>query len=257
MKYCVYNQTSECFLSLGVSLTHGALAHLKEILRRHPETSYEGHWILEPKPIHTLGIFAARDLVYLDSNYRVLEVVESLPSLRIARIEPAEIASLLVLPVHTIYTSQTQPGNQLVIGRTEEMPYRLRTQSRQASENASGSTILSSLKQLDMTGWAGSQQPVSAQNREQLVVNAAAGTALNVRGVRDVNSTGIYLMTEERWPVGTEVAMTLKRADGASEAAQHLITVELRVTRWGEDGIGLAFVQPEAQNAALAAREHG
>lgn len=253
-KYCVYNQTSECFLSFGVHLEGGAFVHLKRIFRRRPQVSEEGCWIIRPKAIHTLGMFSSRDLVYLDKNYRVLEAVETPPSFRITHLR-SEVASLLVLPVHTIYSSQTQPGNQLVISVAEEMPLRLSTMTPPVSEDASnpGPAIVSSLKEWTKPGKANSRQTIAARNRPELVVYNADGTPLNVQGVRDITSSGLYLMTEERWPMGTQVAMTLKRMDAANENVQHPITVELRVTRWGDDGIGLAFVQPEVQESVLTA----
>jgi Tfp pilus assembly protein PilZ len=71
-----------------------------------------------------------------------------------------------------------------------------------------------------------------------------------VNGIRDISSTGLYLLTEKYWPLGTMVMLTLQRTDEVdeySENSKHSITVQLRVTRWETDGIGLVFVQPEAQ----------
>jgi hypothetical protein len=68
-----------------------------------------------------------------------------------------------------------------------------------------------------------------------------------VNGIRDISSTGLYLLTEKYWPLGTMVMLTLQRTDEVDENSKHSITVQLRVTRWETDGIGLVFVQPEAQ----------
>jgi hypothetical protein len=64
------------------------------------------------------------DLVYLDSNYRVIQEIESFLT---STVEPLkdEAASALVLPAHTIYSSQTQPGDQMVICVADEMERRL------------------------------------------------------------------------------------------------------------------------------------
>lgn len=134
-KLCVYNLTSECFLSLGVSLGGDAFSHLAGIFRRRLHGTDEGQWILQPKPIHTLAVFLPRDLVLLDEAYRVIDVIESWPSFRIARLRE-NAASLLALPVHTIYSSQTQPGHQLVISAPEEMQSKLRTAPTQVSEKS-------------------------------------------------------------------------------------------------------------------------
>lgn len=134
-KLCVYNLTSECFLSLGVSPGGDAFSHLAGMFRRRIHGIDEGQWILQPKPIHTLAIFLPHDLVLLDEGLRVIEVIESWPSFRIARLGD-NAASLLTLPVHTIYSSQTQPGHQLVISAAEEMESKLRMLPTQVSKNS-------------------------------------------------------------------------------------------------------------------------
>ena len=144
-KLCVYNLTSECFLSLGVSPGGDAFSHLAGMFRRRVHGMDEGQWILEPKPIHTLAIFLPHDLVLLDDACHVIDVIESWPSFRIAHLRD-NAASLLTLPVHTIYSSQTQPGHQLVISVAEEMQSKLRklpTQiSQKSPETLSGVTPL-------------------------------------------------------------------------------------------------------------------
>jgi len=64
------------------------------------------------------------DVVYLDPEHRVLQNLESFPA-SAAGPGAKRAASALVLPVHTIYSSQTQPGDQLVICVADEMQQRL------------------------------------------------------------------------------------------------------------------------------------
>ncbi len=64
------------------------------------------------------------DLIYLDEDCRVIEVVESFPTFRVSSSSP-QAASVLALPTHSIYSSQTQPGDQLVLCVAEEMQRRL------------------------------------------------------------------------------------------------------------------------------------
>jgi uncharacterized membrane protein (UPF0127 family) len=52
--------------------------------------------------------------VFLDAKHRVVVAIESFPPFRFVSIG-TNVASVLELPVHTIDTSQTKPGNQLVI----------------------------------------------------------------------------------------------------------------------------------------------
>jgi len=53
----------------------------------------------------------------------VIEAVESFPTFLAATVSRA--ASVLVLPAHSIYSSQTQPGDQLILCVAEEMEARL------------------------------------------------------------------------------------------------------------------------------------
>jgi uncharacterized membrane protein (UPF0127 family) len=74
--------------------------------------------------IHTLGVFFPLDLIYLDDNYQVIKVIEYFPTFRIAPLK-IKAASVLELPPHTIYSSQTQPGDLLLICPAEQMESRL------------------------------------------------------------------------------------------------------------------------------------
>ena len=66
-----------------------------------------------------------------------------------------------------------------------------------------------------------------------------------VHGIRDASATGLYLLTENRWPLGTLVMMTLQRTDTSDGTFDGSIEVQLKVVRWGSDGVGLQFVLPE------------
>lgn len=123
-KYCVYNQTRESFLSLGVAAADTTIARLKGLIGKLTMGLDEGLWVVPSRGIHTVGVLFPLDLIYLDESYKVIHAVESFPSFRISPII-AQAASVLELPTHTIYSSQTQPGDQLVICVAEEMEHRL------------------------------------------------------------------------------------------------------------------------------------
>jgi len=122
--YCVYNQTRESFLSLGVSPADTTFARLRGLIGRLRLRLDEGLWIVPSCGVHTIGVLFPLDLLYLDDHNRVLQIVEHFPRFRIAPINP-HAASVLELPVHTIYSSQTLPGDQLLICGVEEMVGRL------------------------------------------------------------------------------------------------------------------------------------
>ena len=124
--YCVYNQTRESFLSLGVVAADTTLARLKGLIGKLALGLDEGLWMVPSQGIHTVGVLFPIDLVYLDDSYQVIHVAESFPTFRISPLI-SQAASVLELPTHTIYSSQTQPGDQLMICGAEEMEVRLRT----------------------------------------------------------------------------------------------------------------------------------
>jgi uncharacterized membrane protein (UPF0127 family) len=134
-KYCVYNKTRESFLSLGLAAADTTMARLKGLIGKLTLGLDEGLWIVPSRGIHTVGVLFPLDLVYLDESYKVIHVVESFPTFRISPII-AQAASVLELPTHTIYSSQTQPGDQLVICVAEEMEQRLSTSTPNLTSRA-------------------------------------------------------------------------------------------------------------------------
>jgi len=123
-QYCVYNQTRECFLSLGVDAATTTFARLKGLIGKLSFKSDEGLWIVPSSGVHSIGVLFPLDLIYLDEHYRVLHLVESFPTFRIAPLM-TQAASVLQLPTHTIFSSQTRPGDQLVICVAEDMEQQL------------------------------------------------------------------------------------------------------------------------------------
>lgn len=59
-----------------------------------------------------------------------------------------------------------------------------------------------------------------------------------------MSSTGLYLLTEERWPVDQLIPLTIEVAALPGNRTEERIPVQARVVRHGQDGIGLAFVSP-------------
>ncbi len=122
--YCVYNRTRECFLSLGVTPADTTFARLKGLIGRLRLKVDEGLWVVPSCGVHTMGVLFPLDLIYVDQNHQVVHVIEHFPRFRVSPIK-TQAASVLELPTHTIYSSQTQPGDQLVICAAEEMESRI------------------------------------------------------------------------------------------------------------------------------------
>jgi hypothetical protein len=62
--------------------------------------------------------------------------------------------------------------------------------------------------------------------------------------VREVSLTGMYLLTEERWYLGTVVLMRLQQSNSTETDTESSVAVHAKVIRWGTDGVGMAFLPP-------------
>ncbi|MFC5863793.1 DUF192 domain-containing protein [Acidicapsa dinghuensis] len=124
-RYCVYNQTRESFLSLGVAVADTTMTRLKGLIGKLSLGLDEGLWIVPSRGVHTIGVLFPIDLIYLDDALKVIHVVESFPTFRVSPLI-THATSVLELPTHTIYSSQTQPGDQLLICLGEEMESQLK-----------------------------------------------------------------------------------------------------------------------------------
>ena len=254
-QYCVYNQTSESFLSLGVTHGDSTLAYLKGLLAGSAPRYDEGRWVANPRSVHFFRLNSSRDLVFLDEKHRVVGTIESFPPRRFAPLG-REVASVLALPVHSVSSSQTQPGNQLVICAAEELQFRLRRFPDLSKEELSDPLFATRASQT-LQRWAGrcptpDRRATRRQRWPRMVAYDSMGGALEVHGVKDLSANGLYLITQERWPLGSPVTMTLQRTDSLDDdMLKNTVTVQLRVVRWGQDGVGLAFLQPAIDESPL------
>ena len=73
-----------------------------------------------------------------------------------------------------------------------------------------------------------------------LVAYYWTGGAPHSHQVGDISSTGLFLLTKERWAPGTLIQMTLQQQGG--KAANNSICLLSEVVRWGENGSGFNFV---------------
>ncbi len=277
--YCAYNQTRECFLGLEVTagdFSYKALG-LDGALSLNPN---EGLWLTPFRGIPDSAVTAPLDLIYLDQDCRVVDLAESFPAVHNNPSRPIA-ESLLVLPPHSISSSETQFGDQFVLCVSEEMQRRLELLNGKGgtSDSATG-TFPSRETPLAPRGLAsgalddgrGAERPPapipSGKKRVDLVKNwfkrlwsSDARNALrhpapwlaayywnggtpSAHDIRDVSSTGLYLLTEDRWYPGTMILMTLQDMED-TQGAKPVISVKVRAVRWGNDGVGLQFVLAE------------
>jgi uncharacterized protein len=287
--HCAYNRTRECFLGLEVTPADLTYPAVGERLKWLSLKSGEGLWIKPFRGMPAADVPAPLDLIYLDKDDCVMEVVESFPTFR-ASASTERPASVLALPAHSIYSSQTQAGDQLLVCVAEEMEARLagQTTHERAPIVVQGAALLR-----EEPLWSGGpgivelETPTAPEKEQRHEMNLAKPGARNPRapknwlerwwspdprqapheenpgpaayywngaapeahGIRDISSSGMYVVTEERWYPGTLVLMTQQRTETGDEVAERSISVLSRAMRWGHDGVGLQFILANAKDA--------
>lgn len=84
-----------------------------------------------------------------------------------------------------------------------------------------------------------------------LVAYFFTGGAPTAHEVRDISTSGIYILTGERWYAGTVLRLTL--CDRHNPKTERSLTVNAKVVRWAKDGVGFEFLldedgRPSARN---------
>lgn len=300
VKHCVYNQTTECFLGLEVDAADFSEALLEDRLPALTPESGAGLWMIPFRGIPPARVRLPLDLIYLDQRCCVIEVVESFPQARVsASSRPA--TSVLVLPAHSIQSSQTKAGDQLVLCPASEMVNHLNPRSSSSDIGyvdeddfampnadrapASGGTVTAQSsataapapagrqtqpaeEEPKKRGWLGRlfslgpREPDDARKASRRTIPGLfaffwTGATPEPNAVRDISSSGLYVITEERWYPDTVIRMTLSKMNSRGNRAERSISVLARAVRWGNDGVGLQFVLPKAQAAQNGQPEGG
>jgi hypothetical protein len=89
------------------------------------------------------------------------------------------------------------------------------------------------------------------RNSPQLAAYVWIGTLPQQAGIRDISSTGVYLVTRERWAPGDLVSMTLQRKGPLEAHFERRVAVQAKAVRWGDDGIAMSFVLPAGMDLRL------
>jgi len=86
----------------------------------------------------------------------------------------------------------------------------------------------------------------------KLVAYYWTGASPKAFRIGDISPTGFYLITEDRWVLGTQILMTLQREEGDAEDHNNSITVPSKVIRCGADGVGFEFISSAAVDPGSA-----
>lgn len=68
------------------------------------------------------------------------------------------------------------------------------------------------------------------------------GSRVTQEPVKDISSTGLYILTQERWQPDTLLSITLQRQGPFETNPERRIELQGKVVRYGKDGVGLAFI---------------
>lgn len=113
----IYNKTRETFVATEAEVADTYFQRLIGLLGRTRRWARAGRglWIVPSHGVHTLGMLFAIDLVYLDSQGRVVHIEEYVRPFRISKVS-LKARSVLELPPHTVFRTRTQIGDQFEVG---------------------------------------------------------------------------------------------------------------------------------------------
>ena len=113
---CVYNKTRETFVATDVTVADNYFRRLVGLLGKTKRWAKLGRglWIIPSRGVHTIGMLFPIDLVFLSKDRTVVHVEEHFRPFRVSRIS-LKATSVLELPTHAIYRSQTKVGDTLEI----------------------------------------------------------------------------------------------------------------------------------------------
>ncbi|MGA2349197.1 MAG: hypothetical protein ABSF70_02090 [Terracidiphilus sp.] len=280
---CAYNQTRGYVLGAEVACGDFSLVSLAERMPRLTPKSGAGLWMVPFRGIPTEDVRVPLDLIYLDPNHQVIEAVELFPTYRVSPSSPVA-ASVLALPTQSIFSSHTQPGDQILFGVAEEIEQeQARFISAHATAHAartasivSDTSVLAREEEIpqarpeEATAKAEAKKEISKPKnwlqrwlspdppeprkapRETLpglAVYFWTGGTPKPHAILNISSTGMYVLTEERWYPGTLVQMTLKKTAPGKTIPECSISLLARANRWGNDGVGLSFVVRDPRNS--------
>jgi uncharacterized membrane protein (UPF0127 family) len=157
---CVFNKTRQSFLGLSVRVADTHLSRLVGLVGKRTLRSEEGLWLIPSQGIHTIGVLFPIDVVYLDEGHHVIHLIENFGTFRIAPVR-LQSSSVLELRIRTIYTSETEVGDELLICPVADMEIHWKAQQAREREmaNAVANTKQPAVAGDKGAGWQQDQPP--------------------------------------------------------------------------------------------------
>jgi hypothetical protein len=257
-KHCAYNQTSDCILGMDVDAADFSDVTLNERIPQLTPHSGVGLWMVPFRGIPASGVRVPLDLLYLNRDCQVIDFVESFPNHRVSASSPTA-ASVLALPQQSISSSHTQLGDQLVVCIAAEMDRRMKRFTAATGFAPPGFEEASEFHQPPegknakqkgwLSRWLSPNPPDPRRSPREPIPGLTAffwtGGTPEPHAIRNVSSTGLYVVTEERWYPGTQIRLTLTKKDEGERGGERSLFVQAKAVRWGNDGVGLEFVLPD------------
>jgi len=112
----VYNQTREVFLATEAAVANTYMGRLIGLLGKTRNWARQGRGLLivPSHGVHTIGMLFPLDLVFLDTQNRVIHVEEHVRPFRISKV-CLKASSVLELPAHTIFRTKPRVGDRMEI----------------------------------------------------------------------------------------------------------------------------------------------
>jgi hypothetical protein len=215
-------------------------------------------WVVPCQGIHTVGLRFPIDVVYLDSDQRVIHIIENLSPFRISPLRRRS-SSVLELPTRAVFLSSTQLGDKFLICSPEEMASHWGSPLAQqpalpASEQDDGSAGAGR----GMAGtWAAKlRQRLKDRRKDPRKSNPEVhayywdGGVPAPHSVVNISESGAY-SKGGAWYPGTIIEVTLQRSAGGANGSpdpQSSLRIPCQVVRCGPDGIGLRFLHHAPQD---------
>ncbi len=133
--WCAYNTTRSCTLSSKVTVADSErepLKVLKVMIEGLARDSKSSLWLTPLLYAPQLPRLFPFDLVYLDGDHKVIRGTALLPGVPIPQFSE-QTASALILPQDTLASTETEPGDQIIVCAAEELESRLAEVCAQAA----------------------------------------------------------------------------------------------------------------------------
>ena len=93
----------------------------------------------------------------------------------------------------------------------------------------------------------------SAERRKppELAAYLWNGSLQQQANIKDISSSGVYLLTKARFSPGDIISLTLQRRGPLEGNFERRVAIQARAVRWCEDGVALSFVFPPGMDLRL------